>query len=88
MGTGAPGSRGAVPGVRDQEDRGGGTVRAQSIRKIDANTRLLLEAAMGYNEGALQQFEGRYVKIVLKSPKRIKGFAGAEYQNDEEVQGP
>ena len=58
-------------------------MKTQSTRKIDANTRLLLETVMGYNEGALQQFEGRYAKIVLKSPKKIKGLTTVIYRNNE-----
>jgi len=36
---------------------------------------------MGFEEKALDEFAGRYVKIVFKSPKRIKGPSGTVYRN-------
>ena len=57
-------------------------MKDESIRKLTKTECKLLSEIMGYGANSLQEYEGRYTRIILKSPKKIKNFAGSVYRND------
>ena len=57
-------------------------MKDKSIRKLTKKECRMLSEAMGFGESSLTHFEGRYVKIILKSPRRVKGCCGQVYRND------
>ena len=57
-------------------------MKDESIRKLTKQECELLSEVMGYGANSLQEYEGRYTRIILKSPKKIKNFAGSVYRND------
>ena len=57
-------------------------MKDQSIRKLTLKECRALSEVMGYYPKALDDYEGRYVKIKLISPKRISGLLGCTiYEN-------
>jgi len=57
-------------------------MKDKSIRKLYIQDMILLEDLMGFAKGSLKRYAGRYVKIVLKSPREIEGLSGMVYRND------
>ena len=51
-------------------------MKDQSIRKLTLKECRALSEVMGYYPEALDDYEGRYVKIKLISPKRIDSWDG------------
>jgi hypothetical protein len=54
-----------------------------SIRKLTKKDCEMLSEVMGFVPGSLQDYEGRHVKIILKSPKNVKGVCGSVYRNPD-----
>jgi hypothetical protein len=57
-------------------------MKDKSIRKLRIQDTNVLEDIMGFSKGALKKYAGRHVKIILKSPREIKGVSGTVYRND------
>jgi hypothetical protein len=51
-------------------------MKDQSIRKLTKEECRKLADVMGFEKGAVDSYEGRYVKIKLISPKRIDSWDG------------
>ena len=51
-------------------------MKDQSIRKLTLKECRALSEVMGFGGGSLDDYEGRYVKIKLISPKRIDSWNG------------
>jgi hypothetical protein len=51
-------------------------MKDQSIRKLTLKECRALSKVMGFNPESLDDYEGRYVKIKLISPKRIDSWDG------------
>ena len=51
-------------------------MKDQSIRKLTLKECRALSEVMGFTDTALDDYEGRYVKIKLISPKRIDSWDG------------
>jgi hypothetical protein len=51
-------------------------MKDQSIRKLTLEECRSLSEVMGFTDKALDDYEGRYVKIKLISPKRIDSWDG------------
>jgi hypothetical protein len=51
-------------------------MKDQSIRKLTLKECRLLSEVMGFCKESLDDYEGRYVKIKLISPKRIDSWDG------------
>lgn len=58
-------------------------MREQSIRVLTKVDVEYLEMIMGFGKGTLSKFDYRFVKIILDSPKVIKGISGREYYNEK-----
>lgn len=57
-------------------------MREESIRKLTKKDCEMLSEVLGYYyPEALQDYEGRYTKIILKSPKKVRGISGRAYRN-------
>jgi hypothetical protein len=67
-----------APGQNPEVDK----MKDESIRKLTKTECEQLSKVMGYGPNSLQEYEGRYTRIILKSPKKIKSFAGRVYRND------
>ena len=58
-------------------------MKDQSIRKLTLAECRALAKVMGFSHDALDDYEGRYTKIRLNSPKRIDSWNGvAVYMNE------
>ena len=63
--------------------KGDKTMKDDSIRKLTKNDCINLAEIMGFMPGTLKYYEGRHVKIIIKSPKTIKSKAtGLTYRNE------
>ena len=58
-------------------------MKDQSIRKLTIGDCRLLAGVMGFTDAALDDYEGRYVKIRLNSPKRIDSWDGVTVHMNE-----
>lgn len=58
-------------------------MKDQSIRKLTLGECRLLAEVMGFSEDALDDYEGRYTKIRLNSPKRIDSWDGVSIHMNE-----
>lgn len=58
-------------------------MKDQSIRKITLKECRALATVMGFAPGSLDEYEGRYVKIRLNSPKRIDSWDGVMVHMNE-----
>ena len=58
-------------------------MKDQSIRKLTKEECQALAKVMGYYPGALDEYEGRYVKIRLNSPKWIDSWDGISLHMNE-----
>ena len=63
-------------------------MKDQSIRKLTLEECRMLAKVMGFSDGALDEYEGRYAKIRLNSPKRINGRCHQTYMNENKEQAP
>ena len=53
-----------------------------SLRKLTEEEAAMLEKVMGFANNVLKPYEGRWVKIILKSPKKFRGCSGEVYINE------
>jgi len=56
-------------------------MKDKSIRKLYLQDTRLLEDLMGFAKDTLKEYSGRYVKIIIKSPRKIKGCGRTVYHN-------
>ena len=58
-------------------------MKDQSIRKLTKEECRKLAEVMGFGPGSLDDYEGRYTKIKLISPKRIDSWNGVSVHMNE-----
>lgn len=58
-------------------------MKDESIRKLTRKDCEMLSEVMGYGGNSLRDYEGRYTKIVLKSPKKVHGITGLVFRNKD-----
>ena len=89
MDLGASGDRGNVLDLflgmarRTAEESGGKNMKDESIRKLTREECEKLSDVMGFGPNSLQDYEGRYTKIILKSPKTVRGITGLVFRNKD-----